>query len=62
MNYLLLALAIICAVFALNAIVTIVRVAVGKARWNSEVAFYAQTAYAAVFGTAAAWLLGLALA
>ena len=61
MNFILLALAIFSGALALIALGTILRVAVGKAHWNSQLAPYAQAFYLAAFGAGAAALFTAAL-
>lgn len=53
MNFIFLAFAIFAACMALIALSTILRVAVGKVRWNSNLAPVAQAFYVATFGTSA---------
>jgi hypothetical protein len=61
-NYLALTVALFSAALALHALVTILRAASGKARWNSEFAVFAQAFYVAMFGTGAAAMFSLAFA
>lgn len=61
MNWLYLALALFAAAIALLALGIILRVAIGKAYFNSKFAGFWQAAWLAIFGTAAAWLFSLAL-
>lgn len=59
-NYILLALAIFSAALALIALGTILRVAAGKAHWNSQLAPFAQAFYLAAFGAGAVALFSAA--
>lgn len=60
MNFIFFALGIFAALIALTALATILRVALGQARWNSDFAPIAQAFYVAAAGSLAAWLFSLA--